>query len=98
MTLEYAAQAVTQARRLLDLPDSQAGAAWRVRRLTAPGAYFLVHGLETVRGHDVDVRSAVARDPRARPRLCRPARQALAGPSGNVAGLTSQEGRIPPVG
>lgn len=43
MTLESAVQAVAQARQLLDLPDSETGAAWRVRRLTAPGAYFIVH-------------------------------------------------------
>lgn len=43
MTLEDAAQAVAQARRLLDLPASEAGAAWRVRRISASGAYFLVH-------------------------------------------------------
>jgi hypothetical protein len=43
MTLEYVAQAVLQARRLLCLPASDAGSAWHVRRLAAPGAYFLVH-------------------------------------------------------
>jgi hypothetical protein len=41
MTLENATQAVVQARRLLDLPASEVGVAWRVRLLAAPGAYFL---------------------------------------------------------
>lgn len=43
MTLDDAAQAVARARQLLGLPALQEGSAWRVRRLTAPGAYFLVH-------------------------------------------------------
>ena len=43
MILEYPAQAIAQARRLLGLPASSAGSAWRVRRLAVPGAYFLVH-------------------------------------------------------
>jgi len=41
--LEYPTQAITQTRRLLGLPASDAGSAWRVRRLAAPGAYFIVH-------------------------------------------------------
>ncbi|QIG46774.1 hypothetical protein G5V57_02810 [Nordella sp. HKS 07] len=36
-------QAIAQARRLLSLPQSPEGRAWRVRRLDGQNAYFLVH-------------------------------------------------------
>jgi len=36
-------EAVAQARRLLALPPSEEGKAWRVRRVDGQGAHFLVH-------------------------------------------------------
>lgn len=47
MPVLSSAEAVAQAQRLLDLPPSDTGSVWHVRRLDQSGAYLLVH----VAGH-----------------------------------------------
>lgn len=78
MLLEFPAQAVAQARRLLGLPAAGDGHAWRVRRLAAPGAYFIVHIDGRVAALEVTNGALLASATASRAPVTMPAETALA--------------------